>query len=138
MIRKINKNDLDMIYVMGVKYDANFRNHYNLESYVDNELYIMDCYEEDGIIKGFVIANLLYNNVEILLLYVGNQFRKQGIASMLLNNLEKNNVDNVLLEVSVINESALNLYKKHNYEVINTRKKYYNGVDAYVMRKELK
>ncbi|MBQ6841359.1 MAG: GNAT family N-acetyltransferase [Bacilli bacterium] len=138
MIRKINNDDLETIYNLGKKYDSNFPNLYNLESYVDNILYIMKCYEEDGIIKGFVIANALYESVEILLIYVDTLYRQHGIASKLLADLEKNSVENLLLEVSVQNEPALNLYKKHNYKIISTRKKYYNGIDAYVMRKELK
>lgn len=138
MIRKIQSKDISRIYHLGTLYDPLFSNHYRLESYLDNELYIMNCYEEDSIIKGFVIANKLYEKIEILLIYVDKDYRRRGIAKQLLNDLENNNVDSILLEVSIQNISALKLYEKLGYETINIRSKYYNGVDAYVMKKVLK
>lgn len=137
MIRKINRNDFLKIYELGKDYDIGFEKKYNLELYVDNSLYILNCYEEDNIIKGFIIATQMYETIEILLVYVDSKFRCNGIASKLLKDLEETDVDNLLLEVSVENKNALNLYKKHNYQIVSTRKGYYNGVDAYVMRKEL-
>jgi ribosomal-protein-alanine N-acetyltransferase len=42
------------------------------------------------------------------------------------------------LETSVDNLSALSFYKRHGYNVIRTRPRYYsNGVDALVMKKDL-
>jgi len=138
MLRKIDSNDLNIIYDLGNKYNKNFASTYCLEQYLNNPLYEMKCYEENGIICGFVIANVIYENVEILLIFVDELYRNRGIASSLLRDLEKNNVDSILLEVSVENNAALNLYKKFGYIIVGTRKKYYNGVDAYVMKKVLK
>ena len=138
MLRKINYNDLSSIYELGGKYDSIFSKVYDLKSYLENPIYILNCYVEEGIIEGFIIANKLYDTVEILLIYVDDKYRQQGVATKLLESLEKKAVNNLLLEVSVQNEPALNLYKKLGYEILNTRKKYYNGTDAYVMKKVLK
>lgn len=138
MLRKINSKDLNKIYDLGNKYTKNFANTYSLEHYLNNPLYEMKCYEENGIICGFVIANVIYENVEILLVFVDEPYRNRGIACSLLQDLEKNKAESILLEVSVKNDAALNLYKKLGYIFVGTRKKYYNGVDAYVMKKVLK
>ena len=43
-----------------------------------------------------------------------------------------------MLEVNTENIAAINLYKKFNFEIINTRKKYYEGKDAYIMERRIK
>lgn len=135
MIQKINLMDLDIIYNMGSLYDEDFRKKYNLDSYINNDIYIMNCYKENELIKGFIIANKLYENNEILLVYVAEKYRKQGIASKLINSLDNKKGNNILLEVSVENKPAICLYKKLGFDTIDIRKKYYNGVDAYIMKK---
>ena len=135
MIQKINLMDLDIIYNMGSLYDEDFRKKYNLDSYINNDIYIMNCYKENELIKGFIIANRLYENNEILLVYVDEKYRKKGIASKLINSLDNKKGNNILLEVSVENKPAICLYKKLGFDTIDIRKKYYNGVDAYIMKK---
>lgn len=137
MIRKIKEADISEICLLGKNYIDNFEILYDLKSYINSSIYIVNCFEEDNIIKGFIIANFLYENVEILLVFVKAEYRNRGIASELLKSLEVDSVEKLLLEVSVLNDPALKLYDKMGYKIISTRKKYYNGVDAYVMRKEL-
>jgi len=137
MIREIKSEDLETIYIMGKEYEENFDLLYDIKSYLNNDIYILKCYEEDNKIKGFIIANKLYENVEILLIYVDKKYRKCGIASSLLRDLEENTVDNLWLEVSVENKPALALYKKNGFNIHFIRKKYYKGIDAYVMKKVL-
>ena len=46
--------------------------------------------------------------------------------------------ENITLEVRVSNVVAINLYKSVGFNIVATRKKYYeNGEDAYLMLKEL-
>ena len=80
MVRKISFNDLEKIYALGCEYDVNFKRLYDLNQYIDNLLYILECYEDNGTIKGFIIANKLYETVEILLIYVKAEYRRCGIA----------------------------------------------------------
>jgi len=137
VVRKIKEADISEICLLGKNYIDNFEILYDLKSYINSSIYIVNCFEEDNIIKGFIIANFLYENVEILLVFVKAEYRNRGIASELLKSLEVDSVEKLLLEVSVLNDPALKLYDKMGYKIISTRKKYYNGVDAYVMRKEL-
>ena len=45
--------------------------------------------------------------------------------------------ENITLEVRVSNKVAINLYKSCGFNVVATRKRYYeNGEDAYLMLKE--
>ena len=84
MIRDITYNDIDIISNIGQLYDTNFNKLYNLKNYIDNDIYILKCYEEHGIIKGFLIATKLYENAEILLIYVLEEYRKQNIGTKLI------------------------------------------------------
>lgn len=136
MIRSITNKDIKNINEIVKDYDNNFVNHYNLKSYINNKTYIINVFEESQIVKGFIIATIIQDVLEILLIFIDTQYRNQKIASSLIENiLENHEYERVLLEVSVENEPALTLYKKFNFQVINTRKKYYDGIDAYVMEK---
>ena len=137
MLRKIAKEDLNRIYTLGCQYDNKFKDKYNLEAYLNNDIYLMHLEEKCGIIVGFIIGTIMTKNVEILLLYVDEEYRNHKIGTKLLKSVEEN-AKEVLLEVSKENKIALHLYQKSGYEIIATREKYYNGIDALVMKKVLK
>lgn len=138
MIRDIVLSDIEEVYALGKEYDSLFHKKYDLNSYIESNIYIMKCYEVDGHVVAFIIATKLYESIEILLLYVNESYRNKGIGTSLLKALEEVETENILLEVSVQNTAAINLYKKLNYNIQHTRKSYYNGIDAYIMRKELR
>ncbi len=137
MLRKIAKKDLECIYNLGNNYDSKFKDKYNLEAYLDNKIYVMNLDESDGIITGFIIGTIMQEAVEILLIYVDENYRHQGIGKALLQSVE-DGAKEIILEVSKNNEVALNLYNKSGYQIIATRQGYYNGIDALVMKKVLK
>ena len=134
MIRDITNNDIDYINKLGLLYDPSFINKYNLNDYLNNPIYVIKCYEESGIIKGFIISTLIDSESEIHIVYVDEKYRKCGIATGLINSLV---ASSILLEVSVQNIAAYNLYNKLGFKEISIRKGYYNGVDAIVMKKVL-
>ncbi len=138
MIRKATKNDIKSINKLGILVNSNFINTYNIEDYFNNPSYII-LVNEDELINGLLI---IYNNIdyyELEIIVVSKEDRKKGIASKMLNYF-LDNYDNkdFLLEVDVNNKDAINLYIKFGFCVINTRKKYYNGNDAYVMKRVVK
>ena len=51
--------------------------------------------------------------------------------------LSDTEIENVILEVNINNKPALNLYQKLGFNIINIRKGYYNGEDAYIMEKKV-
>ena len=80
---------------------------------------------------------------DLLTIAVLPDFRGQGIAQSMLADLESwakaKGATEVILEVDTKNDSAIRLYEFAGYEKISTRANYYGlGVDALVMRKEIK
>lgn len=140
MIRKAIKEDIININELGKLLHDNFEKTYLLNDYILNNNYIILVNEENEI-NGFII---LYKNIdyyELETIVIKNEFRNQGIGTNLLNYFIKNyckKEDIIFLEVSVENKTAIKLYKKFDFEIINIRKKYYNNIDAYVMKKVIK
>ena len=88
-------------------------------------------------ILGFVIHSEIYENCEIIDVFVKEKYRKNGYASKMLSEvIEKNKNRSITLEVNSTNVPALELYNKLGFEKVAIRKGYYNGVDAYLMRKK--
>lgn len=139
MIRFANKTDVESINKLGLLVNDNFIKTYRIDDYLDNSNYII-LINEDDIVNGILIAykNIDYYELEVIV--VDSNYRNKGIAkkmlSKLLNDYVKDN--EILLEVAVTNNAAINLYLNSGFEVINTRKKYYNGIDAYVMKRVVK
>jgi len=137
MIRRALTNDIEEINKLGIIFNNNFLNTYNIDLYLDNENYIVLVHEEENI-NAFLIVYKNIDYFELEAIVVDPQYRNRRIAYSLLeffmyNYTQKNDV--ILLEVAENNIPALNLYKKCNFEIISTRKKYYNNIDAYVMKK---
>ena len=91
---------------------------------------------------GFIVFYIFSGEGHIHNIAVDTAYRRRGIGKYLLESaleiIEKNDVNEVFLEVSVRNTAALQLYKKYQFQVFGVRKRYYsNGDDAYVLRKEM-
>lgn len=138
MISKATLEDKESIIKLGKTFIGNFPNTYNIEEYLNNNNYIILINKENKLLKGFLI---IYKNIdcyELELIIVDKEYRKQGIATSLLEHFFKTyctSNDIVFLEVSCENKTAINLYTKFNFITINKRKKYYGNIDAYVMKK---
>ena len=99
----------------------------------------------DGSVVGYAGIMVVAAGVpaDLLTIAVLPDFRGQGIAQSMLAALEscakEKGATEVILEVDTKNESAIRLYEFAGYEKISTRANYYGlGVDALVMRKEIK
>jgi ribosomal protein S18 acetylase RimI-like enzyme len=76
----------------------------------------------------------------IITIDVLSEYRRQGLASLLLNEVERRlrakKVREVALETAVDNHAAIAFWKKHGYAVQGVRPDYYpGGRDAYSMAK---
>lgn len=141
MIRYAKTEDIKKIEQLGETLHNNFAKLFNIPSMLEDELAKVIVYEDDGEVIGFVIATCLYETTDILSIIVDNKYRRKKIASNLLDYLfsELNeSVELVTLEVAVNNDAAIKLYEKFGFEIIHTRKKYYNDIDAYLMGRRLK
>jgi len=91
----------------------------------------------DNKVVGFLNYLILVDRIEIVDLAVKEGYKRRKVATNLILELFKiylgGDYINITLEVNVNNECALNLYKKLGFEIISTRKGYYNGIDGYVL-----
>lgn len=97
---------------------------------------------EQGVIVGYAGVALAGDVADIHNIAVIPSYRKQGIASQLLDELERwaisKGVAALMLEIREGNTEAFPLYEKRGYAVISRRDNYYApGVHALIMRKEL-
>ena len=103
-----------------------------------------DCLvAEDGkTLAGFLLAEANPPLAHIITLDVASPYRRKGLGSQLLAEIEKHfrfkEVHSVLLETAVENETGIAFWEHHGYRTEAVLKRYYLGrVDAYEMRKKL-
>lgn len=131
MIRYLKKEDINKAN----KLLANF--NYKISEYsLQNPFFRGLVYVEDDI-KGIVVYDLLYDRVEIEYIIVEDKYRKKGIGSKLIEEIEKSNIKNITLEVRESNFTAINFYLSNGFRIETIRKNYYGNENGYLMLKEL-
>jgi ribosomal-protein-alanine N-acetyltransferase len=91
--------------------------------------------EEDGLLRpvGFALSRLLMDEAELLLLAVDPEWRKQGVASALIDRVagiaSTRGAHRLLLEVREGNP-AFCLYERMGFGQIGRRRGYYRGRDG--------
>lgn len=96
-------------------------------------------YTVDNENAGFIIFDIIYDRCEIIDVYTVEKFRNMGIATKLINEIINDyEINNITLEVSVDNCTAIKLYEKLGFKSVALRKEYYNGTDAFLMLKEVR
>ena len=92
-------------------------------------------------IVGYAGASISYEQGDILSVCVSEQFRKRGMALILMDTLleflKDKKVEQVFLEVEEDNIPAIKLYKKIGFNQISQRKNYYGNKTAIIMQKTL-
>lgn len=91
--------------------------------------------------NGFIVWRSVLDMAEIITIGVHPDARGNGIAMAMLGILEhegkKAGVKKIFLDVSAENTAAINLYKKCGFTQNGRRPKYYDGIDAILMEKEI-
>lgn len=100
-----------------------------------NEFSKVLVYKVDNKIVAFLDYSVIYEKIEINYIYVIEAYRNNKIAYKLINYIINTNHENITLEVSILNEYAIKLYKSLGFNVVAIRPKYYNGIDAYLMER---
>jgi ribosomal-protein-alanine N-acetyltransferase len=99
--------------------------------------------EENKEIVGFLAGVVSFENIaKILLLGVGEGYRKRGVGSLLITRFFKNmvlkGIRTIELEVEINNREAISFYKRHGFSVSKIVRSFYrNGEDAYLMVRHL-
>ena len=91
--------------------------------------------EKDHKIVGFLHFLKFTDYIDIVDIVVNEVFRKQGIGSSLLKELEKFNPHEILLEVCEDNTTAIKFYLQNGFNKVGIRKGYYAGIDGITMKK---
>jgi len=131
MIRELNLEDIEKANELLSKF-----NYKISEKSFDNVFFKSLIYYDNGI-KGIIVYDFLYDRIEIEYIIVDEKYRKHGIGSKLLEQIEKNNIQNITLEVRESNIGAIEFYKKNGFKIQTIRKNYYGNENGYLMLKEL-
>ena len=132
MVNNCTKKDILKIKELGKLINSNFDKVNNIEELI-NDNKIIGYYDND-VLVGFLIYEQVYEIIDLLYIVVEPIYRRKNIGTKLINYLIQNKeFEKIMLEVRCDNSSAIKLYKKFNFKIINIREKYYDGQDAYVM-----
>ena len=93
-------------------------------------------------IMGYIGFWIKFEQAEITKVSIAKKYQGYKLSKLLMadaeNRIRLAECENITLEVRVSNVVAINLYKSCGFNIVATRKKYYeNGEDAYLMLKEL-
>ena len=116
--------------------------HYEFEKNPVNKIIVA---ENDGKVVGFIDYLITFNSSTIMQVAVTKPYRRYGVATQLLSEMEKSfpkNIDDLVetitLEVRESNEPAKNLYLKNGYKIVVIKNHYYkDGENAIYMLKRL-
>ena len=91
--------------------------------------------------NGFIVYRIAVDEAEIITIGVNPEMRRNGIASAMIGIIEKTlknqGVKKLFLEVASNNIPAQKLYKNYGFKTVGLRPKYYDGVDAILMSKDI-
>lgn len=90
-------------------------------------------YQKDQKIVGYLYYSKIYDRIEVNEIEVLEIYRRQNIASSMLEYLLINISKDITLEVRESNYPAINLYKKFGFTKLAIRKNYYKNEDALLM-----
>ena len=105
-------------------------------------IYLKMIDKDSNEIMGYIGFWIKFEQAEITKVSIAKKYQGYKLSKLLMADAERRmrlaECENSTLEVRVSNTFAINLYKSFGYEIVTTRKRYYeNGEDAYLMLKEL-
>ena len=91
--------------------------------------------------NGFIVYRIVLDEAEIITIGVNPEFRRNGIASAMIGIIEKiiknQGVKKIFLEVAATNTPGQKLYENCGFSRVGLRPKYYDGIDAILMSKDI-
>ena len=92
---------------------------------------------EQDELMGYLFVTQVMDTADIANIAVAPDFRRQGIASLLLDTALVGMDADIFLEVRASNAPAIALYRKYGFEPYGTRRNYYESPreDAILMKK---
>ena len=96
----------------------------------------------DGEVVGYVGAQIVPDEADMMNLAVDEKYRRMGIGkalvAQLLEKLQARAVRSLTLEVRISNQPAISLYERMGFSAVGKRPRYYQKPreDALILRKE--
>ena len=110
-------------------------NIFNIDE-IDSPFRKYFCYGEEDIL-GYFCIDIIYEKIELVNIFVKNEYRNRKIGTFMLKYLidfaRNNNIYNITLEVDENNINAIKLYEKCGFIKKAIRKNYYNNSDGILM-----
>ena len=93
-------------------------------------------YKDGDIVLGYLEIRLVDGVIDIMNLFVSEEYRRKGIATSLMNEVfNKENYSRIMLEVNENNNEAIRLYTRLGFKEISLRDRYYGEDTAIIMEK---
>lgn len=135
--KELNKKDKqyidDELYKFNLKhFPADLRGRYE-----EISLYLKD---DNGIVRGGILAELCWNWLEIHTLMIDEDIRKSGFGTKLLLELEKIAIEKEcdFIKVDTLSFQALGFYEKHGYQVFGSLDNVGRSYKHYYLKKDVK
>jgi len=133
MVREFCDSDFNEVTNIGNLIEENYKLIFNNTS----KCYV---YKNDDKVVGFILFNILIDEIEITDIAVCKNYQGVGIASEIIkfvNDYARNsNIEKIILECR---EKVVPFYEKNGFTTYNIRKGYYSNPveDAFLMQKEV-
>ena len=134
MIRKYQTSDYNSV-------EKTLKDEFNISFPQENSFSRKLVCVKDKEIVGILFYSVMYERAEIDYICVKKEYRNKNIATKLVNEmislLNKENVENISLEVRKSNVPAINFYKKMEFCEVAIRPNYYKNEDGILMVRKL-
>lgn len=141
MVREVSLSDTYLFNILGLQVNDNFVRLFDLKVLLSKETDKIFGFYIDDTLWGFIHIQVIYEAIDIINIVVDKDKRNQGIGNELLKyvlNVYKGNNYYIILEVDEKNSSAIRLYEKNGFSVIDKRLNYYkNGNNALIMKRDV-
>ena len=143
IISKMQDEDIDEALLAEQSHNIHILSKNILKEDIKNKnYYYLVAKNNQKKIVGYIGISYVLDEADIISIVVHKDYTKNGIATLLLQEIFKfakdNNIQKLMLEVRNSNIPAQKLYEKHGFKQITIRKNYYdNSEDALIYEKEL-
>ena len=119
----------------------NFWNYENLRNEIESDICKIYVIKDGDSIVGFASMSIILDEAEIRNIVIKKKYRGKKLSLFLMTILVdlaiKSNCKKINLEVNENNVIARRLYRKFGFDVVGSRKNYYNNENAVLMTKDL-
>lgn len=136
-IRRISENDIEAIASLETEIFPDPWSAKSIkETYDQKHALILGAYQ-DGNLIGYVIFYYILDEGEIARIAVSPSHRRQGVADQIFARLlefcTQKDIERILLDVRVSNETAIAFYKKSGFAEDGIRKNFYDNPKEHAL-----